>query len=80
MVQHKMERVPVLSWPTSILLEACTQVALNVDFRRARAQSARAGFWVALVKRPSPLPATGPVPLSGSRGLGCDSAAASVLF
>lgn len=34
----------ILSWPTPVLLEACTQVALNVDFGRAWALSARAGF------------------------------------
>lgn len=70
-VQHKRELVPVLagervwgilSWPISTLLEACTQVALNVDFGRARAQRTRAGFQVALVEWPGPLPAISSVP------------------
>lgn len=60
----------ILSWPTSILLEACTQVALNVDFGRARALSARAGFWVALTKLPGPAlcQPSAHLPVSGSGG------------
>lgn len=70
-VQFKRGLVPVLavervggaSFPgLSVLFETCTQVALNVDFGRARAQSARADFWMALMERPSPLAAIGPVP------------------
>lgn len=60
----------ILSWPTSVLLEACTQVALNVDFGRARALSARAGFWVALMKLPGPAlcQPSAHLPVSGSGG------------
>lgn len=60
----------ILSWPTSVLLEACTQVALNVDFGRAWALSARAGFWVALTELPSPAlcQPSAHLPVSGSGG------------
>lgn len=50
----------IVSWPLlSLLLEGCTQVALNVDLGKARDPEC---FRVALVGRPSPLPAIGPIP------------------
>ena len=60
----------ILSWPTSVLLEACTQVALNVDFGRAWALSATAGFWVALTELPGPAlcQPSSHLPVSGSGG------------
>lgn len=51
----------ILSWPVSILPEACTQVALTVGFGRARGPVPRQAYgWHS--EPPSPLPAIDPDP------------------